>query len=47
VPLKPKPVVNKPPVKSSQRSIVDEIRDAQLAKSLQVTTSKEVKKWRR
>ena len=47
VPLKPKPVVNKPQVKSSQRSIVDEIRDAQLAKSLQVTTSKEVKKWRR
>ena len=45
--LEEKPIVNKPQVKSAPRSIVDQIREAQLAKSLQITASKEVKKWRR
>jgi hypothetical protein len=45
--LEEKLIVNKPQVKSAPRSIVDQIREAQLAKSLQITASKEVKKWRR
>jgi hypothetical protein len=47
VSLKEKLIVNKPQVKSASRSIVDEIREAQLAKSLQVTASKGAGKWRK